>query len=346
MNIKNVKKAVIIVLCAVFTVSSAIACPVNAFAEDSSDYSGYTYIPVENAADVENIISAARENGVLREDERVIFDPSVEFNSGSYKRDIVCYLDGSMMVVVWKQLVDGFTLTMAEIKLTDASQIHRVLVKPDGSTYVNGGRYLSEITAETDAVLAINADCYYRREFGIVYNEGELYRYNTRNYGATNNPAITYYIYNCLDNCFVTRSGKLLFKYFGTPYTADELMQYCEENDVAFSLSFGPVLVDNYEVKDHYVGWYPVGEVDELYSRVALGTVDDLHYIYACVNHSDEKPARWTMKMMADFMGSLGVENAYGLDGGQTGELIINGEIYNRIDYGEERHVSDMIYFR
>ena len=40
-----------------------------------------------------------------------------------------------------------------------------------------------------------------------------------------------------------------------------------------------------------------------------------------------------------------GVVNAYNLDGGQTGEIVINNEIINHIDFGEERTVSDMMFF-
>ena len=32
-------------------------------------------------------------------------------------------------------------------------------------------------------------------------------------------------------------------------------------------------------------------------------------------------------------------------DGGQTGELVFNGQIYNRIDFDAERTVSDILYF-
>ena len=40
-----------------------------------------------------------------------------------------------------------------------------------------------------------------------------------------------------------------------------------------------------------------------------------------------------------------GVDKAYALDGGQTGELVFNGQVYNRIDFDAERTVSDIIYF-
>ena len=39
------------------------------------------------------------------------------------------------------------------------------------------------------------------------------------------------------------------------------------------------------------------------------------------------------------------MQKAYNLDGGQTSEIIMNGEPINHIDFGFERTVSDIIYF-
>lgn len=299
-------------------------------------------VPVENAADIIPVIESARASGLLSPDEHIVFDADAEFNRGSYYKDIVYYYDDSLLAVAWKRLVDGNTVTMLEVKLADPSQLHRYLTE---DRFGGATAFLSDMVTGTDAVAAINTDCYSRREFGTVVYDGEICRFDTRDYGATNDPNKRYYYYNCLDTCFVTRSGDFIFSYFGEPFTYESLNDFIRENDISFSLAFGPVLVDDYEVRDHYVGWYPAGEVDDCYSRVGIGQVDSLHYLYASVNHSSEKDARWTVRQFADLFASLGVRDAYTLDGGQTGELIINGDIYNHIDFGEERHVSDMIYF-
>ena len=125
----------------------------------------------------------------------------------------------------------------------------------------------------------------------------------------------------------------------------DELQQFIDDNDIAFSLSFGPILVDNYETKYHYDGWYPVAEVNNGYSRAGIGQLDERHYLYMSLNHSSEKEARWTMMEFAEFFQSRGVRCAYAFDGGQTSEIIFNHEIYNYIDRNSERWVSDMIWF-
>ena len=52
-----------------------------------------------------------------------------------------------------------------------------------------------------------------------------------------------------------------------------------------------------------------------------------------------------TLPEFAQYMYEKGVVMGYNLDGGQTGELVMNGKIYNSVDFGNERSVSDIIYF-
>jgi len=44
-------------------------------------------------------------------------------------------------------------------------------------------------------------------------------------------------------------------------------------------------------------------------------------------------------------MYARGLQQAYNLDGGQTGELVWQGAPYNHVDFGAEREVSDILYF-
>lgn len=297
-------------------------------------------IPVSEAARVEDVIARARSSGLLAEDEPLVFDAGLDFNTGSYYQDIRTYCDDTILAIIWKQIVDGNTVTCLEVKLADASQFRR---KITGDAYGSPTDYLSNLARSTNAVVAMNADFYQFRDYGVMVYDGTLYKATDKRYIVHNE--VDYRWYNCLDNCYITRGGDMLFTYFGTPFTWEELQQFIDDNDIAFSLSFGPVLVDNYELKTHYDGWYPVGEVNDQYSRCGFGQVDTLHYLYMSLNHSDEKAARWTMKQFAEFFQSRGVKNAYAFDGGQTSEVIFNNEIYNYVDRGTERWVSDMIYF-
>ena len=116
-----------------------------------------------------------------------------------------------------------------------------------------------------------------------------------------------------------------------------------QDNDVLFSIAFGPILVQNGEAL--WCDSYPVGEINSGYSRAGIGQVDTLHYLYMVLSHSPEKEARWTVNTFAQHFAEKGVITAFCLDGGQTGEVVFRGEAYNHIDFGAERLVSDIIYF-
>ena len=183
----------------------------------------------------------------------------------------------------------------------------------------------------------MNADYYLFRDFGMVAYNRELFRFNTGGYDANYNK------YNCVDTLFVTAGGDFLYKRLGEQNTWDSIQQFIWDNDVVFSVAFGPVLVENGQALP--CDWYPVGEVNSGYSRAGIGQVDKLHYLYLSLNHSNEKEARWTVSTFAQHFAEQGVQTAYCLDGGQTGEVVFRGEPYNYIDFGSERLVSDILYF-
>lgn len=297
-------------------------------------------VNVANAAELAPVIEQARQSGLIGPDEKMVFDPTLEFNSASYYKDIMYYLDDTILAICWKQIVDGNTVTCMEVKVADASQFRR---KITGDSYGSPTDYLSNLSKSTNAVVAMNADFYQFRDYGVMVYDGEVYKCTDKPYMSLN--GVDYRWYNCLDNLFITKNGDFIFRYAGEQYSWDELQQYVNDNEVSFSISFGPILVDNYEVMDHYTGWYPVGETEQGYSRAGIGQVDERHYLYMSLNHSDEKAARWTMLEFGQFFQSRGVRCAYALDGGQTSEIIFNNEIYNHIDKSSERWVSDMIYF-
>jgi exopolysaccharide biosynthesis protein len=52
-----------------------------------------------------------------------------------------------------------------------------------------------------------------------------------------------------------------------------------------------------------------------------------------------------TMAQAAQYIYAKDVRMAYTLDGGQTSSMVFNGELVNRVDWGNERTMSDIIYF-
>lgn len=272
----------------------------------------------EDPAEVMAMLDEAAE---LLEGQDTLFSPDREFFAGS---KITYYLDETIMVITWKELNHGAVYTLSEVKIAHPSQFRRFLA--DGK-YGSDKQYLTtEMAASVNAVTASNADFYKHRKMGIIVNNGEVNRVDSR-----------------VDTCYIDDKGDLLFTYQGEIKDLETAQKFVEENNVRFSLAFGPVLVDNYEkvVPDYY----PLGEIRNIYSRAGLGKLDDLHYLLVAVN---EEKGYWrvpNMALFADQMMLFGCEKAYALDGGQTAAIVTNDKLINRPDFGNQRTVSDIIYF-
>ena len=291
----------------------------------------YGSVPIDRAAEVLPVIEQARATGLL-DGQEVIFDPNAEFYWDS---EIKYYCDETILVICWKELIDGNTCSCAEIKIADPSQFRRKIA--DDTFGSPNQYYASTLNNQVNAVVSMNADFYQFRNFGIVVYQRELYRYSDYNYAGN------YSMYKCIDNCFVTADGDFLFMHKGDTISKEEVEQFIRDNNVLFSIAFGPILIENGEAQE--CTWYPAGEPTTGYSRAGIGIRDKLHYFYMSLNHSPEKSARWTVTEFANHMAEKGLQKAYGLDGGQTGELVFQGQPYNYIDFGAERLVSDIIYF-
>lgn len=254
------------------------------------------------------------------------WSPDTELIPGS---PIRYYLDETILVIEWQELTARAIGTHTEIIIADGSQLRRKLVNDtyDADEYVVS----TELAAQTNAVMALSGDFYdlYGRDSGIVVYDREIYRYETEK----------------LDTCFVNGSGDLLLTYRGQFGGISEARQFIEENDVIFSLCFGPVLIDNYEnVTPDY---YTLGEVNDTYPRCAIGQLGERHYLTLNINvRLNTQYIFWaTIKDLGEAMMKYGCEKAYALDGGQTATTVINNQLINDVQFGEERPVSDIIYF-
>jgi exopolysaccharide biosynthesis protein len=297
-------------------------------------YDNYGAAPVDEAYKLTEVIQQARDSGLLGQDEVMAFDPDARFYRGLYGRNIEYYLDDSILVILWKEDIEGKCCTFAEVKIADPSQFRRKLAE---DTYGSEYQYFaSQLGEQVHAVLTMNADYYLPREFGIVVWNRDLYRFDTGYY------AEGYSKYNCVDTLFVNSSGDFLYKRMGEENTPESIEDYVRENDILFSVAFGPVLVENGEAIP--CSWYPLGEVNMGYSRAGIGQMGKGHYLYMSLNHGSQE-ARWTVTQFAQHFAEKPVLTAYCLDGGQTGEVYFCGSVYNYIDFGVERTVSDILYF-
>jgi exopolysaccharide biosynthesis protein len=292
----------------------------------------YGSASIEEAASVMDVIARARDYGLLGKDEETAFDPNANFY---YRSDIQYYLDETILTICWKEIVDGNVCSFSEVKIADASQFCRKL---SGDAFGSPNQYFaSELALASNAVVAMNADYYLFRDLGIVVYDRTLYRFKTAKLNSR------YKKYNCIDNLFINGDGDFIFFDAGTEIEQADLERYLIDNDVRFSLAFGPVLVRGGVPQECL--WYTVGEVNGSYSRAGIGQMGKLHYLYMCVNHASGMMEIWPVSVFAVHFAEKGVRDAYCLDGGQTAEIVFRGVPYNRVDHGAERLVSDIIFF-
>ena len=252
------------------------------------------------------------------------FDPARDM----LDRTIYYYLDETILALVWQQDEHGAVGTFAEVFIADGSQLRRKLADDTFGTLQY--YYPSELAAQTNAVLASSGDFYNsgRPDYGLYVYDGKLMRSNLHDG----------------QSCFFTEDGDMLFIYEDRFETEEEAQRFIDENKVMFSLSFGPVMIDQGEDVTPYD--YPLGEVLDTYARCAVGQLGTRHYLMMTINC--EWPDHYvyvTLRQAADSMLAHGCVNAYTLDGGQTGSILIGGQLINPVQFGAEREMSDIFYF-
>ena len=321
-------------LSGITTIRKHYVIPEDALSAPAPNPDGFGTLAIDEADKLLPIIEKARRSGLL-DGQELIFDPNVEFYHDSF---IGYYYDETILMILWKEVIDGSTCSCCEIKVADASQFRRKIAEDTLGSSV--WLYASEMARQVNPVIAMNADFYMFRDFGTVVYQRQLWRMDESTYTGQ------YKKYNCIDTCFIDTQGDFHFTHRLEERSRAEMQQYLLDNDILFSLSFGPVLVENGELQ--HCDWYPAGEPTQGYSRAGIGQVDHLHYYYMSLNHAPEKAATWTVDRFAQAFYDKGVPNAYCLDGGQTSEILFLGEPFNHIDNvngGGERPVSDIIYF-
>ena len=238
--------------------------------------------------------------------------------------EIKYYLDDTILCITWKQEFGTAVYTFSEVKIAHPSQFRRFLA--DGEYGSDKQYYGTDMAAAVNAVASSNGDFYKNRTYGTVIYNSEIYRV-----GST------------LDVCCVDDRGELLLVRRGEIQGQEAWARFVEENHVRFSIAFGPILVENYQ--NVATDKYPLGEPDRPYSRAGLGQLGQLHYLLVTAGFDENHQKMPTIPQFAANMASFGCEKAYALDGGQTGTLVLNGQLVNRPDYGTQRTVSDIIYF-
>ena len=235
------------------------------------------------------------------------------------------YFDETLLAISWKQAVDGSMYTFSEVKIAHPSQMRRFFAE---GKYGSGLLYTTtEMSASVNAVVATSGDYYKYRNFGIVVNEGTVFRAKGE----------------LLDTCYIDADGNLLFTRAKEINGQEQVQQYVDKHNIRYSLSFGPVMIENGQLC--VPNSYNSGEINQDYARSALGQLGPLHYVVVTANMEDPCYGVPTVRKFAENLWEMGIPTAYALDGGQTAALVMNDTLLNQVSYGSEREISDILYF-
>ena len=314
-------------LSGIITLEKEYVIPENVLVCPEPDQTAYSI--TTSASDVEAAIGRAQMAGF------------VDYGTTLWNRDIAVwkntpyeyYQDDTILVLMWKEYINNCIYNFAEIYIAHPSQFKRMFTDDQFGSVTRTTP--SALAASVNAVCAMSADFYAYRGKGIVVYERTVYRNN----------AYT------LDTMFVDENGDFIFTGPNTAGSDAQLQQFVDDNKILFSLSFGPILVQNGVPTTSTVG-YDVGQTEKNYARAAIGQLGKLHYLYCTVDGgvrkddgSDQKEPGTNVVSVARVFAEKGCPTAYTLDGGQTATIIMNDHIFNRVGYGNERQVSDIIYF-
>lgn len=236
------------------------------------------------------------------------------------------YLDDTILVLVWQESYKGGIYTISEVKLAHPSQFRRFLA---GNEYGHNKQFLStEMSAEVNAVMASSGDFYMYRSSGLVVYNGIVERVD-RTYS--------------IETCFIDENGDMSFCHAGELTNKEAAQKYVDENNIRFSISFGPILIENGVRKP--LNWYLLGEIHDPYPRAALCQDGELHYYVIAANSKAPYSAFHTLHTFCDYVEATGCDMAYTLDGGQTATIVMNDQHINPVQYGSQRRISDIFYF-
>lgn len=277
------------------------------------------YGQVTDPAQMQDILEQA---ATLLDGQKTLFTTDIQIKEDS---TIYYYLDETIFAVTWKQVIDNCVYTFSEVKIAHPSQLRR---------FLSAGKYNSgilqttvEMAESVNAVVASSGDFYDYRNVGIVVYEGQVYRELGGNQ----------------DTCYIDENGDLLFTYAGEITDKETAQKFVDDNNIRFSLCFGPVLVldGEYCAPDSYY----CGEIHGNYARAALCQMDTLHYVVVDANRENPNFSLPTIPSFARRLYEMGIPTVYTLDGGQTATIAMNDQLINTVSHGSLREISDIFYF-
>lgn len=237
-----------------------------------------------------------------------------------YDSEFDNYSDKTIEVHYYNERMYDSWFHFVEIRIKHPSQL-RMAIADD--SYGEIRKLPSQIASEVNAVVAVNGCFYNRRPRGFLLYRREILR--CKPFG--------------IDVLLIDSEGNFHI-------VADKDVKTCgvlEEYDIISGIGFGPELVrDGQALRMTKPNWEP----DTNEPRTAICQFEDsLHYLICLAEGRNRRSVGVTMQKFADEIAKKGVRNAYNLDGGQSGTLVIGNTLKNKVGWGPEKAQGDILYF-
>ena len=239
------------------------------------------------------------------------------------------YEDESLSVKMERRDIDGVRYDIAWIKVKSPTQL-RTAVAGNANEVV--AEKPGKMARRVNAVVAINGDFYTQRKDGLIYRQGQAFRY------ALNPEKDVLVIDDQGDLHIIKAPTKADMQAFKAQLEADG-------RTVVNGFTFGPGLVINGERQTGFV------DMDNAALRCAqrmcLAQIGPLEYL--CISsEGPEDPGSkgLNLEQFAELVSSFeGVQNAYNLDGGSSATMVFNRNKVNAPNNPKKRPLNDIIYF-
>lgn len=242
------------------------------------------------------------------------------------------YEDDSIRVEIERMEVNRTQCYVARITIRDASQLRTA------PAYAFNRAQTAEIDAiarRVDAVFAISGDYFayqLQHKGSYLVRQGQLY---------ADVPI------DGRDVLVIDSAGDFHIVGGKTKDETKAAIEALSPLGIVNTFNFGPGLVIEGEVLDPaYDAVFNFSEGKHRRCAIAQVQRGRLEYLCICCDGSkDEGSAGMTLAEFSAFVASLGVQNAYNLDGGNTTAMYFGGSKINAENSAYSRPISDIIYF-
>ena len=258
------------------------------------------------------------------------FSLPIDF-SGGYKPDQANYTkdsyeDASLSVKMEKRDIDGVRYDIAWIKVASPTQLRTAIAgEPNEIIAEKPGRMARKV----NAVVAINGDFYVQRKDGLIYRQGQAFRYIL-------NPEKDILVIDDLGDLHVFLNGE---------NQTTELLAFMQSGrTIVNAFTFGPAIVKDGQalpIPDTYLSRF---DSNVRAPRTVIAQIGPLEYVFVEAEGRVAHSKGVTTDQMGEFMVSLGVQTAYCMDGGNSSIMLFNGRYYDANYAESEREQSDIIY--